>query len=184
MNRLGIDIGRVIIDGSPGSGDTSFFSGSSAAMLRTPAVPGAFEAIARLVALFDGQAWLVSKCGPRVQQRSLEWLRHHRFFSVTGIAEGNIRFCLRRPEKAIHCAELGITHFVDDKPDVHAALAGVVPHRYLFGPQAPMPGVTPAPDWAAAEVAIRRDLDAEGAPGVGEALAVLGRVGEAGADVG
>ncbi|WUJ72316.1 hypothetical protein OG809_03410 [Kribbella soli] len=47
MNRLGIDIGRVIIDGSSGPGDTSFFSGDTAAMLRTPAVPGAFEAIAR-----------------------------------------------------------------------------------------------------------------------------------------
>ena len=88
MNRLGIDIGRVIIDGSSGSGDTSFFSGDTAAMLRTPAVPGAFAAIARLVPLFE-EAWLVSKCGPRVQRRSVEWLRHHRFFEVTGIAEGD-----------------------------------------------------------------------------------------------
>ena len=74
----------------------------------------------------------MSKCGPRVQQRSLEWLRHHRFFELTGIAEGNVRFCLQRPQKAIHCADLGITHFVDDKPDVIAAITPVVPHRYLF----------------------------------------------------
>ncbi|MEU4287858.1 hypothetical protein AB0E63_06525 [Kribbella sp. NPDC026596] len=145
MNRLGIDIGRVIIDGASGSGDTSFFSGGTAAMLRTPAVPGAFDAIARLVPLF-GTAWLVSKCGPRVQQRSLAWLRHHGFFERTGIAEGNVRFCLRRPEKAIHCAELGITHFVDDKPDVIAAITPVVPHRYLFN------------NWPTTETAIRQDL--------------------------
>jgi hypothetical protein len=80
MNRLGIDIGRVIIDSPPGA-------------------------------------------------------RHHDFFTRTGIPDANTRFCLRRPDKAIHCAELGITHFVDDKPDVHEALADLVPHRYLFGPQ-------------------------------------------------
>ncbi|MEV0290912.1 hypothetical protein AB0H36_42865 [Kribbella sp. NPDC050820] len=170
MNRWGIDIGRVIIDGSHGAGDTSFFSGDTAAMLRTPAVPGAFEAIARLVPSFE-DAWLVSKCGPRVQQRSLEWLRHHRFFERTGIAEGNVRFCLQRPQKAIHCAELGITHFVDDKPDVIAAITPVVPHRYLFK------------NWRATEEAIRRDLGSEGAAGVVEPLAVLGRVGDPGPDV-
>lgn len=167
---MGIDIGRVIIDGSSGTGDTSFFSGDTAAMLRTPAVPGAFEAIARLVPLF-ADTWLVSKCGPRVQQRSLEWLRHHRFFELTGIAEGNVRFCLQRPQKAIHCADLGITYFVDDKPDVIAAITPVVPHRYLFK------------NWPATEAAIRRDLDAEATPGVREPLTVLGRVGDPGADV-
>lgn len=151
---MGIDIGRVIIEGSSGPGDTSFFSGDTAAMLRTPAVPGAFAAIARLVPLF-GDAWLVSKCGPRIQQRSLEWLRHYRFFEQTGIAEGNVRFCLRRPEKALHCAELGITHFVDDKADVIAAITPVVPHRYLFK------------NWATTEAAVRRDLQAERAMHVG-----------------
>lgn len=145
MNRLGIDIGRVIIAGGAGAGDTSFFSGDTAAMLRTPAVPDAFEAIARLVPLF-GDTWLVSKCGPRVQRRSREWLLHHRFFERTGIPPEQVRFCLRRPDKAVHCADLGITHFVDDKPDVIAAITPVVPHRYLFK------------NWLWTEEAIRRDL--------------------------
>lgn len=131
MNRLGIDIGRVIINGTTGPGDTSFFAGDTAAMLRTPAVPGAFEAIARLVPRFTG-TWLISKCGPRVQARSLEWLHHHNFFATTGIPADNIRFCLKRPQKAIHCADLSITHFIDDKPDVIAAVQPVVQHAYLF----------------------------------------------------
>ena len=145
MNRLGIDIGRVIIDGSSGPDDTSFFSGDTTAMLRTHAVPGAFEAIARLVPLFE-ETWLVSKCGPKVQQHSLHWLRHHRFYQQTGVAEGNVRFCLRRPDKAIHCADLGITHFIDDKPDVIAAITPVVPHPYLFN------------NWPTTETTILRDL--------------------------
>ncbi|MFK4087070.1 hypothetical protein ACI2LF_23380 [Kribbella sp. NPDC020789] len=142
MNKLGIDIGRVIIDGTTGPGDTSFFAGGTEAMLRTPAVPGAFEAITRLVPLFD-ETWLVSKCGPRIQERSLTWLRHHRFFEQTGIPADHVRFCLQRPQKADHCADLGITHFVDDKPDVIAAITPVVPNRYLFR------------DWPTTEAAIR-----------------------------
>jgi hypothetical protein len=159
--RLGVDIGRVIIGGGvvPGSSDTQFFSGDTARMLATPAVPGAFEALARLVPRFE-QVWLVSKCGERVQRHTRQWLDHHDFAARTGIPRDNIRFCLQRPEKAAHCAELGITHFVDDKLDVHQALRDVVAHRYLFGVQP-----TPAPawvqhteTWAAAEDAIVRSL--------------------------
>jgi hypothetical protein len=35
----------------------------------------------------------------------------------------------------------GLTHFVDDRPEVDEALRGVVEHQYLFGPQE-----EPAPD--------------------------------------
>ncbi|WP_405061573.1 hypothetical protein OG474_07965 [Kribbella sp. NBC_01505] len=145
MNRWGIDIGRVIINGTTGPGDTSFFAGDTAAMLRTPAVPEAFETIARLVPRFT-DTWLVSKCGPRIQARSLAWLHHHDFFSRTGIPTDHVRFCLRRPEKALHCSDLGLTHFVDDKPDVIAAITPVVPHRYLFR------------DWPTTEAAIAHSL--------------------------
>lgn len=158
MNRLGIDIGRVIINSPPGA-DTAFFGASPTAALQTPAVPGAFDSIPRLVDLFNGQAWLISKCGPRIQQRSLAWLHHHNFFTHTGIPADNVRFCLRRLDKAIHCADLGITHFIDDKPDVHAALTALVPHRYLFGPQNHIPpDLTHTPTWPAAEAAILADL--------------------------
>jgi hypothetical protein len=159
--RLGVDIGRVIIGGvAPGSSDTQFFSGDAARMLATPAVPGAFDTLARLVPRFE-QVWLVSKCGERVQRHTRQWLDHHDFAARTGIPRGNIRFCLRRPDKAIHCADLKITHFVDDKLDVHQALRGVVAHRYLFGPQR-----TPRPTWVqhtltwtAVEAAIMRSLE-------------------------
>jgi hypothetical protein len=141
--RLGIDIGRVIIDGSshPAGGDTAFFSGDEATLLATPEMPDAFEAIGRLVALFGGRVWLVSKCGPRVQQRTLRWLDAHDFYARTGIPRAHVRFCRERVEKRRHCEELGLTHFVDDRPDVHAAIAEAVTYRYLFGPQdRPAPG--------------------------------------------
>lgn len=131
-NKLGIDIGRVIIEGDQPGADTSFIGGSVEDALATPAVPGAFEAIARLVALFEGRVWLVSKCGARVEQKTRLWLAHHRFFAQTGIPEANVRFCRERPQKRDHAIALGLTHFIDDRHDVLAHLEGVVEHRVLF----------------------------------------------------
>ncbi|RQO51606.1 hypothetical protein DBV14_16355 [Variovorax sp. KBW07] len=134
--RLGIDIGRVLIaaEGANG-GDTAFIGGSMADALDTPPYEGMFDAVAPLVDRFEGRVWLVSKCGPSVQAKSRAWLLHHRFFERTGMAPANLRFCLQRPQKADHCRELGITHFIDDRSDVLGHLKGIVPNRYLFGPQ-------------------------------------------------
>jgi hypothetical protein len=156
--RLGVDIGRVIIDGSahPAGGDTAFFEGDEATMLATPEMAGAVEAIAALVPRFGGQVWLVSKCGPRVQARTLRWLEGHNFYRRTGLPVDNVRFCRARADKRIHCEQLGLTHFVDDHPEVHAAIRGTVGHQYFFGPQRhPVPdyGVA-APTWPVARALI------------------------------
>ncbi len=160
--RLGIDIGRVIIDGPshPGGGDTAFFEGDEATMQATPEMAGAVESIARLTRLLNGQVWLVSKCGPRVQARTLRWLDGHDFYQRTGLPRGHVRFCLTRPEKRGHCLDLGLTHFVDDHPEVHAAIRGAVDHQYVFGPQTqPVPGyAAAAPTWADAERLIEDSL--------------------------
>ncbi|WP_326558490.1 hypothetical protein [Micromonospora sp. NBC_01796] len=160
--RLGIDIGRVIIDGTahPGGGDTAFFSGDEATMLATPEMPDAIEVIARLVIRFHGRVWLVSKCGPRVQDRTLRWLAGHDFYRRTGLAPDRVRFCRRRTDKRVHCLELALTHFVDDHPEVHAAIHGAVVHQYFFGPQRrPVPGYgQPTPTWADVERLVDRSL--------------------------
>jgi hypothetical protein len=134
--KLGIDVGRVLISpGDESRPDTSFIGGTLEDALNTPPYDGMFESVPDLVRRFGGQVWIVSKCGKRIQDRTLQWFEHHRFFERTGIDSGNVRFCLKRPEKAIHCRELGITHFIDDRTDVLEAMIGVVPHLYLFGPQ-------------------------------------------------
>ena len=165
--RLGIDIGRVIIDGPahPGGGDTAFFRGDEAALLATPEMAGAVESIARLARLFGGRVWLVSKCGPRVQARTLRWLDGHDFYRRATLPPEYVRFCLARSDKRAHCQELGLTHFVDDHPEVHAALVGAVEYQYFFGPQSqPIPGYgIHAPSWADVERLIRTSL--AGLPG-------------------
>ena len=167
--RLGVDIGRVIIGGGPPESgeDTAFFHGELDDALRTPAVEGAFEALARLVGRFEGRVWLVSKCGPWVQERTLVWLDHHRFYERTGVDRANVRFCRERSEKADHCRELSITDFVDDRLDVLEALRGVVARGYLFGPQdGGVPAdVVPTPDWPAVERAVEKAFRLPREPG-------------------
>jgi len=134
--KLGIDVGRVLITpGDDSRPDTSFIGGTLETALHTPPYDGMFDVVPALVRRFEGRVWIVSKCGKRIQERTLQWFEHHRFFERTGIDRRHVRFCLKRPEKAIHCRALGITHFIDDRTDVLGAMVGVVPHRYLFGPQ-------------------------------------------------
>jgi hypothetical protein len=144
---LGIDIGRVIIGAADASGaaDTSFISGSEEAALSTPASPGAFEAIAELTRAFAGRVWLVSKCGPRIQQLTRRWLLHSEFYERTGVRQDRVRFCRERPEKREHCLAIGATHFIDDRLDVLKHLVGTVPRLYWFGYQR---AATDAPAWA------------------------------------
>jgi hypothetical protein len=161
--RLGVDIGRVIIAGPEAvaaadseAADTAFFGESEEEAMATPAVAGAFEALARLSGWFGGRVWIVSKCGERTEARSLRWLEHNGFHDRTAIPPDHVRFCRQRAQKAVHATELGLTHFVDDRLDVHAALEGIVAHRYLFGPGPAPAGIEITPTWAAVEAAIAR----------------------------
>lgn len=63
--------------------------------------------------------------------RTLEWLSHHRFHEMTGIAAADVHFVRARPDKDEVCRRAGVTHFVDDRLDVLEALT-IVSHRYLF----------------------------------------------------
>ncbi len=136
--RLGIDIGRVLMTPVLGAkADTSFLRGSIERAMATPPSPGAIEAVAELVKLLEGNVWLISKAGKNVQQKTRQWLRHQRFYESTGLARSNVRFCLQRHEKAQHCRQLKITHFVDDRLDVLGFVRPCVPYLYLFGEQAP-----------------------------------------------
>jgi len=161
---LGIDIGRVIIGAADPSGraDTSFLRGSDEAALSTPPSEGAFAAIAELTRAFAGRVWLVSKCGPRIQQLTRHWLQRQSFYEFTGVRQDRLRFCLKRPEKRDHCLAIGATHFIDDRLDVLEHLTGLVPRLYWFGHQIGAPHAPawaqPARDWSEARTLILSQL--------------------------
>jgi hypothetical protein len=130
--KIGIDIGGVIMGSSvPGEEDTSFFSDN---FLRTPVSVGAVDTIWRITEHFGrDNVFIVSKCGPIVQRKTLLWMDHHEFCDGAGIDPKNIFFCLKRYEKAPICEELGISAFIDDKLEVLSYLEKV-PTRILFRP--------------------------------------------------
>ncbi|MFF3225296.1 hypothetical protein ACFYV7_21060 [Nocardia suismassiliense] len=163
--RLGVDFGRVIQGAAlrPGDDDTVFLSGGLDEALRTPPSPDAFDVLPRLVRRFGGRAWVISKCGVRIEQRTRQWLDHHDFYDRTGIPRDNLRFCRKRADKAGHCAALGITHMIDDRIEVHHHLRDQVPHLFLFGAQAgPVPDwVQHVPTWLTTETAVTATLTPE-----------------------
>lgn len=159
---LGVDFGGVIQGGATVGGveDTTFLSGGDEAAMATPEVPGAFSALAQLAKDFEGRVWIISKCGPRIEERTRRWLEHQDFFRATGIAPSHLRFCRQRAEKANRCQELGVSHFMDDRSDVLDHLAGVVTYRFLFGERArAVPdGAVRVANWEEAERRIRMTL--------------------------
>jgi hypothetical protein len=128
-----VDVGGVIIKPDDEVEDTSFFG---AGYLRTPAVPGAFEGLASLVRdRFGEDVHLVSTCSEPTERRTRGWLDHHDFYGRTGIATAHVHFVRTREAKAPVAADLGLTHFVDDKLEVLSYLSTVA-HRFLFHPRA------------------------------------------------
>ena len=74
---LGVDVGGVIIASRQGDRDT-FFNGNH---LEAAASPYVFEGLRKLVdEVFGEQVYIVSKCKPKVQQKTREWLEHHNFY--------------------------------------------------------------------------------------------------------
>jgi len=147
-----------------GRADTSFLSGSEARALSTPAEPGSIAALREICNAANGNVWIVSKCGPRIERRTRLWLAHHDIFEKTGLAADHLRFCRERREKRGHCRELAITHFVDDRLDVLEHLRGLVPHLFLYGVQPPSTArpawLTPVANWPAVlRALLGRELD-------------------------
>lgn len=130
MNKIGIDIGRVIISGDTDSPD-QFFGPN---YLNCPQVKEAFPSITQLVTTFGAeQVFLVSKCGEHTQKRTLEWLNHHDFYKQTGVLPYHVHFCRERHEKAVICKKLGIQIFIDDRFSVLKHL-NQAQKLYLFQP--------------------------------------------------
>lgn len=124
---LALDFGGVVVDRhSP----VSFFSDS---FLDASEVAGCFDALRRLSERYE--LHVVSCCGERVQERSLQWLAYHRFYERCSVAPEHVHFVRQRQEKVAVCEELSAVAFVDDRLEVLGYLSDVVPQRFLFDPQ-------------------------------------------------
>ena len=147
---LGIDVGGVLVDRVAEDSDTSFFGDHP---MDTPAVPGALDALRALAPLFEYRVHIISKAGPKIAALTRQWLGRNGF--AENIPPASTWFVRRRPEKAPICADLGVTHFIDDRPDVLNALTTVT-HRYLFVGGL---GANPAPNHDPHRLTLTHDWD-------------------------
>lgn len=134
--RFGSDIGGVIICKSSQDEEDTFFGEN---YLDAKPEKDCFEVLSEIGNRIGGvqNIYLISKCGPSFQKKTMEWLDHVQFFKKTGgISKKNVNFCLERPQKAGICENLGITHFIDDRLDVLIHLLPVtsIKKLYLFNP--------------------------------------------------
>lgn len=132
-NRIGIDIGGVIIAEDTDKPDLFF----SSHFLKAKPVSNSFETIKELIDTFSSEnIFIISKCGPEIQKKSLLWLEDNFFFQKTGFKRENINFCLHRNEKAIIAENLNLTHFIDDRYTVlkHFLPLSQIKQLFLFNP--------------------------------------------------
>lgn len=114
--RLGLDFGGVISQGHTVD----------------DLMPGVIDGV-KLVRSFFKEMFIVSRVdNVDSLNRVLQYMNDRQLWSQLGIPSDNIRFCIRRCDKAPICRDIGITHFVDDHTEVLTYM-GSVPHRYALG---------------------------------------------------
>lgn len=128
---LGVDVGGVILDWVRTKGTDVDFSSDN--YLLTPPIDGAIESLVELnKGRFKDSVFFVSRYAYHGPGRVREWLTHHEIYRKTGIPESHLFQCAKREDKAPICADLHVTHFVDDRAEVLSHLTPAVPNLYLF----------------------------------------------------
>lgn len=98
------------------------------------AKPHALNTIRRLVNhTWTAGVYIISKVNEKQQEEVMTWLCDHDFYNKVGIDAVNVYFCKERKEKGEICSSLGITHHIDDRPEVMAHLSLAV-SKYMFNP--------------------------------------------------
>ncbi len=160
--RLGIDFGGVLI---PMGQHTPHQERQFGRRFLLKPHPNALQRITDLVDVFQGQVWIVSHCSERSEPLILRWLEQHQFFACAGMRREHVHFCRERSQKSPICAELGITHFIDDHMEIMEILRQTVPHLYLFGEQEEQncahDWIVPVANWNDAYAAVMKDLSRE-----------------------
>ncbi len=126
---IGIDIGGVLTKLERNNHGVAFRTDD---YLEKPFLPQAIEKIAELVELFGPErSVLVSFCGKKTQDKTLEWLLYQNFSGKTKMPKENFRFVNRREKKAEVAIKTSLTHFIDDRTEILGYLT-MVPNRYWF----------------------------------------------------
>jgi len=134
--RLGLDFGNVIVANEDDGMFIRRAADGSVEHCSQPC-PGAREGVRTLVKLFGREhVFVVSKAGPKIARRSLDWLNESGFLKDTGLyaGEDHVFFVGGRVDKRPIVEALGITHFVDDRMSVLRSLSVCSQRVLMCGP--------------------------------------------------
>lgn len=160
--RLGVDIGGVLKPHRVPETEPRFVT----SLETTAPVPGSLDTLRRLASGgFGPRVWVVSKCREENEEPLRAWLGRNGFLDNALVIPTDVHFCRERADKAEIARRLGLTHFVDDRPEVMSHMDPAI-HRVLFQPDrddaaayAPLiRGVPMVESWDAVEVALRATL--------------------------
>jgi len=76
---------------------------------------------------------IVSKVNEEQKRRALDWFVTTGFLDKTKLALNQIHFCQERADKAEIATRLGLTHHIDDRPEVMSYMSRDI-EKYLFRP--------------------------------------------------
>ena len=128
--RLGVDIGGVLKPHRTPETEPQFV----ASLQTTAPVPGSLETLRLLVSgVFGPRVWVVSKCREKNEEPLRVWLARNGFLDDGLLMLTDVHFCRERADKAGIARHLGLTHFVDDRPEVMSHMDPAI-HRVLFQP--------------------------------------------------
>ena len=83
----------------------------------TVPMPGSFEVINKLRQKVKA-VYIVSRVTDEQSYRAYKWFQKFNFFEETGLTPNKVHFCYERRDKAPICQRLGVSHFIDDRPEV------------------------------------------------------------------
>jgi len=96
-------------------------------------LPFAFEMIMHLISKFGAENnFIVSKAGPDMERRTLEWLDRNDFYSQTGFLKSKVIFVREYHEKAGIVQANNINIFIDDSVKVVRSLSLVPSMERIF----------------------------------------------------
>jgi hypothetical protein len=99
------------------------------------AYPDVFRVLKNLVKrLGPAELFIISRVNEVQKVRAESWIANDGLFEMTGMLPENLFWCAERHEKGPIAEKLGLTHFVDDRPEVLIHMP-LVPHRILFNPR-------------------------------------------------
>lgn len=96
-------------------------------------LPLAFDMVQHLVCKFGSKnIFIVSKAGPYMERRTLEWLAKTDFYEATGFWEENVIFVREYHEKAEVVRSKSINVFLDDSVKVVRSLSDIDSIERIF----------------------------------------------------